>query len=75
MADTFQGNMHTISPAMGSYTIQTLLNIDKDGLGMTGSQPTGMPIGQNTLTLVGFDQGVTGLDPSQFRDLSYRTNY
>lgn len=75
MADTFQGNMHTISPAMGAYTIQTFLNIDKDSAGMTGPMPTGMPMGQGTLTLVGFDQGVTGLDPAQFRDLSFRTNY
>lgn len=70
MADTFQGNLHTISPAIGAYSIQTFINIDKDSAGMTGLMPTGMPMGQGTLTEVSMLQGVTGLDPAQFTNLS-----
>lgn len=69
MADTFQGNIGSISPAIGPYKLQVFINIDKNAAGMTGPLPTGMPEGQNTLEPVKWMMGVTGVDGTKFTNL------
>lgn len=64
--DTYQGSIGTISPAMGNYDIQIFLNIDKDP-GSTGHSGV---TGTGTLNLVGWEQGVTGMNPADFKNLS-----
>ena len=53
--DTFQGRMNTVSPAFGSYSIDTYINIDR---GVTGASGV---TGAETLTAWKWDQSVTGI--------------
>jgi hypothetical protein len=65
--DIFQGEMNTISPAFGPYTLQTYVNIDKVSPGATGSAGylAGSGVtGTGTLTAVSWDMGVTGIQQS-----------
>jgi len=64
--DIFQGNIGTISPAIGNYNIQTFINIDKEP-GVTGF---GGVTGTGTLIPVKWEQGVTGINPDDFTNLS-----
>jgi len=74
MADIFQGNMKSISPAIGPYTINTYINIDKGVAGLTGPAPTGMVLGDGTLEPYKWMQGVTGIDGANF-NTNTGTNY
>lgn len=67
--DTFQGTMKTVSPAIGSYTIDVFMDIDKNTASLTGPQPTGAPIGTGTLELVRVDMGVTGISEANFTNM------
>ena len=61
--DTYQGRMGTISPAFGSYNIDTYINIDR---GVTGASGV---TGAETLTAWKFDQSVTGIDGTNLNNL------
>jgi hypothetical protein len=66
--DIYQGSIGTVSPAFGNYTLQTYINIDKMGAGVTGivGPLAGQGVtGTGTLTAVSWDAGVTGIVGSQ----------
>lgn len=69
--------MHTISPAIGPYTIEVFTNIDKFVAGSTGISPTGMGptgIGAGTLEPVEWMMGYTGISQNNFTN-DTRVNY
>lgn len=70
MADTFQGRVWTVSPAMGAYAIDTYINIDKDASGYTGIAPTGV-VGAGTLEPWQYVQGVTGIIGANFTNTKH----
>ena len=66
--DIFQGKMNTVSPAFGSYCIETYINIDRALLGTTGlNGVTGYSVGASGVTGSGtlepwqYSQGLTGI--------------
>ena len=61
--DTFQGVMRTVSPAIGPYTIETYINIDRGVTGMSGVT------GSNTLEPWKYTQGVTGISAANFTNM------
>ena len=68
--DTYQGRIRTVSPAVGTYYIDSYINIDKEGVGATGipgatGSVTGI-LGTGTLIPVDWAQGVTGIQGSNF---------
>jgi hypothetical protein len=63
--DVYQGKMKTISPAVGPYNINVHLDIDKvlpESGGITG---------MGTLEPVKWEMGVTGIDGTNFKNLSH----
>ena len=66
--DTYQGSMKTVSPAIGPYTIETYIHLDR---GVTGSSGV---TGANTLEPWKFTQGVTGISQANFKNIK-GTNY
>lgn len=65
MADLYQGKIGTISPAIGNYDIQTHVNIDR---GITGVGASGVT-GAGTLNSWKYEQGVTGVEIGNFKNL------
>jgi len=65
VADLYQGKIGTISPAIGNYDIQTYINIDR---GSTGVGAYGVT-GANTLEPWKYEQGVTGVQSGNFKNL------
>jgi hypothetical protein len=65
--DIYQGSMSTVSPAIGSYELQTYINIDKVTAGMTGYGVTGA----GTLEPVLWDVGVTGIVGANFTNAKH----
>lgn len=61
--DTYQGRINTISPAIGSYSIDTYINIDRGATGASGVT------GTETLTALKYDQGVTGINGANFNNI------
>ncbi len=75
--DTFQGNVTVISPAFGSYVLQTYLNIDNTPTAVTGMGATGVwslgatgVAGTGTSELVNWSLGVTGSNFSKNNNIS-----
>jgi hypothetical protein len=71
MADIYQGKINTISPAIGSYNIQTYISIDR---GITGAGDMGVT-GNYTLEPLVFEQGLTGVNGSSFNNLKSGHNF
>jgi hypothetical protein len=71
--DIYQGSMNLISPAIGPYTLQTYINIDKVtvGAGVTGTLAGQGVTGTGTLTAVSWDVGVTGIVGAKFTNASH----
>ena len=65
--DIFQGNIGTISPAMGNYDLQVYINIDKETAGVTGIGETGT----GSLQPVKWDIGVTGIVGANFTNTKH----
>ena len=62
--DIYQGTIGSVSPAIGSYQINTFINIDR---GITGASGV---TGTMTLEQWKSDTGVTGINSGSFRNIS-----
>lgn len=61
--DTYQGRISTVSPAIGTYYIDTYINIDRGATGASGVT------GAETLTAWKWDQAVTGIEGTNFNNI------